>query len=41
MARSRGVQVRTYRDHKLEMRDDGGTGWTVAIHPPPGNGVPP
>ena len=32
MARSTSVQVRTYRDHKLELRDDGGTGWTVAIH---------
>ncbi len=41
MARSSGVQVRTYRDHKLELRDDGGTGWAVAIHPPPGSGAPP
>ena len=41
MARGSRVQVRTYRDHKLELRDDGGTGWTVAIHPPPGGGAPP
>ena len=40
MARSSGVQVRTYRGHKLELRDDGGTGWTVAIHPPPGGDAP-
>jgi hypothetical protein len=35
------VPNQTYRDHKLELRDDGGTGWTVAIHPPPGSGAPP
>ena len=41
MPRSTSVQVRTYRNHRLELRDDGGTGWTVAIQPPPGSGVPP
>ena len=40
MARSSGVGVRDYRDHKLELRDDGGTGWTVTVHPPPGSGAP-
>jgi hypothetical protein len=34
------VQVRTYRGHRLELRDDGGTGWTVAVHPPGGDGGP-
>ena len=36
MARPTAVQVRTYRGHRLELRDDGGTGWTVAVHPPGG-----
>ena len=42
MARPTTVQVRTYRGHRLELRDDGGTGWTVAVHPPGGDdGAPP
>jgi hypothetical protein len=35
------VQVYTYRDHRLELRDDGGTGWTVAIYAPRGRNAPP
>ena len=34
------MKVRTHRDHRLELRDDGGTGWTVAIYPLRG-GAPP
>ena len=33
MARPIRLQLRTYRGHRLELRDDGETGWTVAIHP--------
>ena len=29
-----------YRGHRLEVRDDGGTGWTVAVHPPGGDALP-
>jgi hypothetical protein len=41
MARSTTMQVRAYRGHHLELRDDGGTGWTVLVYPPPGRGGTP
>ena len=40
MTRPTTVQVRTYRGHRLEVRDDGGEGWTVAVYPSRG-GAPP
>jgi hypothetical protein len=35
------MQVRAYRGHRLELHDDGGTGWTVLVYPPPGRGGAP
>jgi hypothetical protein len=26
------VQIRSYREHRIEIRDDG-EGWTITIHP--------
>jgi hypothetical protein len=40
MPRATAVQVCIYRDHRLELRDDGGTGWTVAIYAPCGRNAP-
>jgi hypothetical protein len=40
MTRPTTVEVRTHRGHRLEVRDDGGEGWIVAVHPPRG-GAPP
>jgi hypothetical protein len=34
MPRSAKVQLQTYRNHRLEVRDDGGDGWCVVIHVP-------
>lgn len=34
----RQVEVRTYRDSRLEVLDDGGDGWTVAIYASDGTG---
>jgi hypothetical protein len=40
MARSTTLQVRTYRGHRLQLRDDGATGWTIAIHSACRNAAP-
>lgn len=40
MPRSAKVQLRTYRHHRLEVRDDRGEGWCVVIHGP-GDAAPP
>jgi hypothetical protein len=40
MARPIRLQLRTYRGHRLELRDDGETGWTVAIYPVHGGALP-
>lgn len=40
MARPIRLQLRTYRGHRLELRDDGEAGWTVAIHPLRGGAAP-
>ena len=32
MPRPARVGLRTYRNHRLEVRDDGGEGWCVVIH---------
>lgn len=37
MRREAGVQVHTYRGHRIEVRDDGGDGWAVVVHPRPGD----
>ena len=34
MRRFRQVSVRVYREHRLEVLDDRGTGWAVRIHAP-------
>lgn len=34
MPRPTQVGLRTYRNHRLEVRDDGGDGWCVVIHAP-------
>jgi len=34
MRRSRSVEVRSYRSYRLEVLDDGGPGWAVALHGP-------
>jgi hypothetical protein len=41
MRRWRRVAVRTYRAHRLEILDDSGQGWAVAIHAtdPPGRAL--
>lgn len=38
MRRSRqtGMGLRSYRNHRLEVADDGAEGWVVAIHAPGG-----
>lgn len=41
MARPTTMQVRVYRGHYLELRDDGGTGWTVRVFPPSSRGGTP
>ena len=33
MRREAGIQVHTYREHRNEVRDDGGDGWAVVVHP--------
>jgi hypothetical protein len=33
MPRTRRIGVQTYRYHRLEILDDGGFGWMVAIYP--------
>lgn len=33
MARPVTLEVRTYRGHQLELCDDGGDGWFIAIYP--------
>lgn len=30
------IETRTYRGFRLEIRDDDGDGWSVAIYPTPG-----
>jgi hypothetical protein len=40
MTRSTTVEVRTYRGHRLEVRDDGGDGWIVSIYPVAGGALP-
>jgi hypothetical protein len=40
MTRSTTVQVRTYRGHRLEVRDDGGDGWIVSIYLVKGGALP-
>ena len=37
MRRETGIQVHTYRGHRIEVRDDGGDGWAVVVHPRPGD----
>ena len=37
MQHLRQVEVRTYRDSQLEILDDGGDGWVIAVYIP---GVP-
>ena len=37
MRRERGIQVHTYRGYRIEVRDDGGDGWAVVVHPRPGD----
>ncbi len=32
MPRPRRLGVRTCRNHRLEVQDDGGQGWSVTIH---------
>lgn len=39
MPRSAKVQMQTYRNYRLEVRDDRGDGWCVVIHAP-GDGAP-
>ncbi|MCO6415655.1 hypothetical protein JYK14_05615 [Siccirubricoccus sp. KC 17139] len=38
MPRLRRVGLKTYRQHRLEMLDDGHEGWVVAIHAPDDGG---
>jgi hypothetical protein len=33
MRRERGIQIHSYRGHRIEVRDDGGDGWAVVVHP--------
>jgi hypothetical protein len=37
MRREMGIQIHSYRGHRIEVRDDGGDGWAVAVHPRPGD----
>ncbi len=37
MPKLRQVTVRTHRAYRLEIVDDGGDGWTVAIYAPDGS----
>ena len=37
MRRETTVGVRSHRGHRIEVRDDGGEGWAVVIHPRPGD----
>ena len=37
MGRETGIQVHSYRGHRIEVRDDGGDGWAVTVHPRPGD----
>jgi Ca2+-transporting ATPase len=37
MRRETGIQVHTYCGHRIEVRDDGGDGWAVMVHPRPGD----
>ena len=34
MRRSRSVELRSYRSYRIEVLDDGGCGWAVALHGP-------
>jgi hypothetical protein len=40
MRRSTPLEVRTYRGHRLEVRDDGDDGWIVAIYVVGGGALP-
>jgi len=34
MRRIRSVELRSYRSYRIEVLDDGGCGWAVAVHGP-------
>lgn len=34
MRRSRSVELRTYRSYRIEVLDDGASGWAVVLHGP-------
>ena len=40
MRRPITVEVRTYRGHQLQLCDDAGDGWILAIYPPHGGASP-
>ena len=37
MPRSTSIQIHSYRGYRIEVRDDGGDGWAVVVHPRPGD----
>lgn len=38
--RSLTLQVQTYRQHRIEVKDDRGNGWIIRIYPPTNEDIP-